>query len=395
MGSRKSNKKKRIAILVAAAIILGVVLFGTATNYLGALRIKPTPTTLTITDYTADPVEDQIAAQDTEDLLVARFKARATGEDWTISKLTFSPTDSTGTNAATLIDDVNSMTLSYEGASSSVTATKSGSEFIFSGMSILVPTDDFIAIELYADLDSHVLDGGELESDDALYFTLRRNGFKATGTTSGEFTAIPTVTTSNATYVYRSIPAVENATSLGTTLIAGSDMEIYRFTISADRSGSIVLGYMCFQLVTNGTELPGNLSLREHGSSEVIGWGAYNTTDQSAFMDLTMTGTTNGVTIPGGTSKTFSIYADIYEDTDNNTMTTVSTKIYNDISHVDTDVLNNIVATGEDDDGLSTGIVGIVWSDQGSQGGSHGTGISEWMNGYKVPGMPVSYVTLS
>ncbi|HAU40084.1 TPA: hypothetical protein DCW56_04075 [Candidatus Peregrinibacteria bacterium] len=405
MGSKKSNKKK-IALLIAVVVILGVVLFGTATNYMGALKIKTgstsgtkiasVPTTLTIVGSTVYSQEDQIAAQEENNLLIAVFKATAIGEDWTISKLSFSPTDSGGTNAANLVDCIDSMTL-QDGTSTSVTATKSGSIFTFSGMNMLVPEDDSIYIELYADLATHSNDGGGLDSDDALYFTLSRNDFEATGTTSGKFTAISSATTTNATYVYRSTPTVANATSLGTSLIAGADQEVYRFTVAADSEGDIILGYMSLQTVVSGIETSNDLGydishwqIREHGTGAILGEGGYYDPDQATYLDLTMGGTTDGVTIPAGTSKTFSVFTDIYEDDDIGTMATISTRIYEDRSHEDTDGLNNIVASG-----LDNMIVGIVWSDLGSASGSHGTGIDEWMNGYKVQGMPVSYTTLS
>lgn len=387
---------------------------------------------LAIAEDTAVPLDDQIAAAETNDVLVARYRITATDEDFEITSMTFTPTDASNTagSSSTRSDALESLTILYptdvdypDTLDGEISVSMSGTNVTFNGLAMMVPEDDFITIELYADLAGHTNDGtGGLDSGDDLYFTINTGdydggmygSFEATGQVSGVAKTeadFSDVTASNATYVYRTIPTVANSTSLSTALITGSDQEIYRFTVTAEDTYDVAMYYLSLDIASTGILEEGGAStlsnmttaficqgtavyadaplfIKEYGKSTVIGTGCYNASTNVANFDLnTSNGTvTSGVVVGRGATKTFSVYGDIFEDSDTSTTATLSTRLKEDTSHTATGTMGTAYSLRGSD-------VGLVWSDYGSTGW-HGELTTEWMNGYKVPGMPVSYVTL-
>jgi len=434
--------KKKWLIGGTILILLATLVIGASSNYLGAFKPKLTTApssiktmepattkvkagTLSVEKDASSPVENQIAPGGEDDLLVARFKLTATDEDFEVDTMTFAVTNSSGSLSAgsSLADCVASLTLLYPTSLStpsvldgSTLSAIAGINSQLTSLGLMVPKDSHVYVELYADLADHSLEGGSLDSDDALSFTLNTSGtggeFEATGLTSGTTVTesdLGDITADTITYVYRTIPTVANATSLGSSLITGTDQEVYRFTVSADSNGDVVLQYVALQIATTGLETTGTNSLSndiscsdsydytnapiyitEHGKSTKVGIGCYNTATGTAAITMNVSssgGTNSGTVISAGNTKTFSVYADVYEDSSTSTAKTISTKIKADNNHVNAASVSSILSADPS--------VGLIWSDYGSASGTHGESTAEWMNGYKVPGMPVSYVTLS
>ncbi len=395
---------------------------------------------LTIEESASSPTDDQIVAAGTDDVLVATLEATATSEDFEIDTLTISVTDSAGNPDATISNNVDSIKLDYPSGERTESIPITETDAIFTGLGIELSAGDTIEIDVYANFDEHTEEGGYANSDDAVYFSLNASSgdINAVGATSGEALTeddFSDITTSGATYVYRTIPTIDNDTSIGSSLVPSADQEIYRFTVSASNTEALLVQYITLEisptgLVEDGEALslsndiscgssvvPGSLkpvtttpatikdpstildgisSISSSSTSAAIyvetngtkvGEGCYDPDSGVAKIDMNIS-SSDGIVVAAGSSKIFRVYADIYEDTDASTTASISVRIHNDTSYVGAGTVDDIKGSDSNEE------VGIIWSDYGSTG-SHGEDVEEWMNGYKVPGMPVSYMTLS
>jgi len=211
--------------------------------------------------------------------------------------------------------------------------------------------------------------------------------------------------------IYKEHPiTVSNATALGSSLVSGHDQEIYRFRVAAGSDADVNIYYLSFDIntdglvvddgsknsLTNGVECSDDfrdnppMYITEYGKSTVVGVGCYDATDEIAKFNMNVSssgGINSGTVVSTSNSKTFSVYADVFEDSDTTTSKTISTRIHEDSSSAGIDTVNNILESATH--------VGMIWSNYGSTSGTHGEETAEWMNGYEVNGMPLSYVTLN
>lgn len=410
-------------------------------------------------------VSNQVVAAGEEDVLVGRFKVTTTLEDWEVDKLTFTATGYTGEAASTTFttpacwlncydyvkDNIASLTLRYpddladpDTLDGEMEVAMSGTNVTFDGLDMMAPKDDVVYIELYADFTNHTEDSGGADSDDAIMFRLNTgdadggNGnslmtVTAPGSGSGttaEFNADVTLT--NLTYVYRTLPTVANDTSIGSSLVLGEDVEIYRFSVSAHSNEDIILQYLTLDVsptgivtgmaansLTNSTGSLDNISpgycgigtngvtsalytgapwfIKEYGQSEIIGTGCYDPFNGYAKFELNLedstVGSTSGITVKAGTTTTLSVYADIYDADTTAATEQISIRLHEDSTHFSGAPLANLKGTNQD----HSAATGLIWSDRGHPEPNDGDAQYEatWYLGYKVPGMPVSYVTLS
>ena len=358
--------------------------------------------TLSVVEYTSDPVDDQIVAADTDDLLVGKFKLTAVDEDWEVDEMVFTVTDEAGssTAAADLVDNIDSMRLLYptdldspDVLDGDMEVSVSGTNAVFTGLGAMVPEADYVVMELYVDLAQHALDGGSLDSDDEMYFALNTSDdygvFSAIARTSGavmDESDLDDVVTSNVTYVYRSVPIVAEDTSLGSSLVVdtGVPQEIYRFTIEADDNGDIIVSHMTFDILTTGVVLPfASFDITEYGSTTSLGTVRFVPADGYVIVRFSRP----GVVVSAGSSSTFSIYADVIDRNPHRSNEMVAMRVHSGDDHVPVDTVPAVWSA------LSR--VGMVWSDAGSQSGSHGGAVAEWMSGYEVEGLPMSYTVLN
>ncbi|MBU1018880.1 S-layer homology domain-containing protein [Patescibacteria group bacterium] len=410
--------------------------------------------TVAIAEATASPVESQIAAQQTANLLVGRYKVTATDEDFEVTKMVFAPTNSAGagSTASGLYDNLVSLKLVYPTDATDPTTldgeklvSLSNTNAIFSGIGLAVPKDDSVYVELYATLTRHNLNSGGADSDDALYFTL--NTGDGDGEANGDFEAIgqgsgtgytedelSDVTTTNVTYVYRTIPTVANDTAIGSSLVMGADQEVYRFTVSASSYEDVVVQYLTLDVSTTGITTGDAANSLTNMTSDVgataaevdyasgfcggptggvdtatysnaawyiedrsnpgtvIGTGCFDSLNGYAKFELNSSnGSANsGMIVGQGATKTLSVYADLYDADGSTANESLSLRIHNDTTHRTTTGL--VALKGTNIGNLA--VTGMIWSDQGGSG-THGSQTPEWLVGYKVPGMPVSYMTLS
>lgn len=352
---------------------------------------------LTMQESYPEQLQDQIAAANSEDLLVGVLRFNAQLEDFEVNRLTLTFTDETGdlAMAPDLVDCIESVTLLYptdfddpdtlDGMS---TGFMAGDSVTFTSLGMAVPEDDYSVAEVYVDLEEHANDWGSLDSDDELYLTVdNTNGdFEAIGQVSGENfdeNDYSDVTFSNATYVYRSVPTVANDTSLGSSIVLGIDQEVYRFTVSADSNERVVLKWFGFDVSSVGVDIGNPWFITEYGDITVLGAGRYNGYDFASVRLF------SGEVVGAGTTKTYSLYAgQLYDEDPMVDDEAISVRLHHDESgHVPAGSFWEIR-------NAFSGLAGLIWSDGGSAYG-HGLWADEWMSGYKVSGFPLDYMTLS
>ena len=400
--------------------------------------------TLTIAEATSSLVSSQIQACGTQEVLVGKFKLSAVDEDFEVKIMTFTATgDVNGTAQAaapqTLKRDIANLKLKYpddladpDTLDGEEEEAMAGSNVSFNDLGLFVPKDDYVYVELYADFNSHNLETGGAYSDDELQFVLNTGdvdgnvygNFEAVGQGSGTGyveSEISDIVLSNSTYLYRSVPTVANDTSLSSSLIASADSEVYQFTVeSTSATEDLILMFLTLDvsptgLVTGGTansltNLDDNPTFAsglclgtadystapwfiEDGNGDVVGTGCYDSLNGLAKFDMTHV---NSSTVTSGTeisstAKTFTVKADIYVDTDTSTTESLSIRIHNDTTYVAAADLTSIKSTSQ----TNEAVTGMIWSDRGYANGVDGEDTDEYMTGYKVDGMPVSYMTLT
>lgn len=184
--------------------------------------------------------------------------------------------------------------------------------------------------------------------------------------------------------------SVDIASAIGSSLIAGSDQEVYRFTVTATGKGDVRLGYISFDYAPTGLNLTGSNSLenswflKEHGKSTVLSTDVHAVSDVQVGLELDDSSTGKGIVIPAGTTKTFSLYADVYEDTDTSTSSAISIRVDSDYSngtYTSTSVASVLGSYGDS--------LGLIWTNNYVMTGS------TWYNGYGLDGDAFSsYLTL-
>lgn len=332
--------------------------------------------TLTLFENSSSGLDDQVISAGSEDVLVGSFKIEATDEAFEVNKMTVTVSEPNAIESLTIEYPTN---VEYpEDLDGSASAAVAGSSALFSGISAMVPKDEYIVVNLYADFAEHVADGGSLDSGDALIFVLDTTGydFEAVGVDSGEVmdeTDVSDVTASNVTYVYRSVPTFTSSTAIGSSLIFGDDQEIYRFSVSADDNGDILLKSFAFDVSTTGVRIPvGSFYVTEYGHSTVLGTGLYISADGVVAIRLS-----SSATIAAASSKTYSLYADVYDRNPRLSNEVVSVRIHQDA----------YTAMGTFADvRTALGGYGTIWSDLAG---------GDWIGNYATPGMPVSYIVLN
>jgi len=422
--------------------------------------------TLAIAEDSGDPTENQIVAAGDTDVLVGRFKLTATDEEFDISSLTFTATGTVngavGTTPGDYLDNIDALTLKYatdmndlNTLDAEYSVTMGGTNAVFTGFgsgdysALVVPQDESVYLELYADFANHTREGGSADSDDGVKFIL--NTGDTDGETNGDFEAVgqgsgtaytedelSDVTLSNTTYVYRTIPTIANDTSLGSSLVTGADQKVYQFTVSSSSTEELMLMYMTLDvsptgLVTGqsassltsatgdnvdvGSNLCGTRTgisssnsvedapwyITEEGKSTKVGSGCYDSdANQAKFeMNIASGGTSrnSGTIISAGGSKTFTVYANLYEDSDTSTTAAISVKIHNDSSYTAAQAYQGTTTGYADTNNAAytetQAATGLIWTDKPFADTVNGELTTGYMTGYEVPGMPVSYMTLS
>lgn len=390
-------------------------------------------------------VEDQLVASGSDDVLIGRFKVKATDEDFEVTKIGIFANDS-GTS-----DSFSDITIKYptslsapttlDGTSTQTVSTSTG--VTFNGLSFMVPSTgsniDNVVFEVYASAAAHNDDGGGADTADSLQVLVPAYAatFEATGLGSGttkdgdDSGTVAAALASNEAYVFKSIPTVSVDSDSSNSIVYGTDTEVMRFTVDADANGDLALLALKLDVSSSGIST-GTTGLgwaqaisQTRGEATVDGlWKMYEVISGSinyatqigsgtfvhgwasgqsdlVYMDIydnianyTKTTTASFEKISAGASRTYIVTASIKDDGTDNT-NSVSVRISNDASaNFGNSVQANFGSGIWVDGDVAFSSASFVWSDVPNNS-SFGTGSSKayWHNGYKVSGLPTSYVS--
>lgn len=172
--------------------------------------------------------------------------------------------------------------------------------------------------------------------------------------------------------------AVETASSLGTTLVLGADQEVYRFTITAGNR-DVGIGYLGFDYIAPGVNLGDNWTVKETGEEDVL-------TDYYFYDDGYMAGLAawqggEYITVDANTSKTFSVYLDVYDADPSLNNEQLGIRITNDAECSEDSLQSILDLCGND--------TGIIWTVEDPTDTN-----AIWQNGYEVEGFPMPYLSM-
>lgn len=291
--------------------------------------------------------------------LVGVYRFTATNESFTLNTLSFSEEqaeDDTGTtNSNSYANNISTVSLAWDGMTGSApSASVSGNEARFSGLSIPVAVDEPTDVEVYVNVPStDRVSGGSATSNEMIRLglfvdTTNDDNFKATGDGSGasldddDQGAIgdDTFATDGVpTFVVKeTYPSVARSSSSPTTGVAGGRPEVLRFNVSASSGEDVVMDRVIFKMTatdttssdwnTCDTTSPGtyvkagtefdifdrsNLTTALDTTAAGADWTLYKATGavcDGTAADIGFVGVrfASDEVVPAGTTKTYSLY---------------------------------------------------------------------------------------
>ncbi|MBI2464412.1 hypothetical protein HYV57_05645 [Candidatus Peregrinibacteria bacterium] len=321
-------------------------------------------------------------------VLVSKFKATATDEDFMITKLNLQAINlsQASTNDVEYVyfkyPDKNGITVTSPKVLLTGTTTKLAN---FTGLSFYAPKDKTVEFSVYMDTDT--IESGATLSGDRIRIdfdaTDATDEFEAIGQSSG-YSIVDNVTSSDADVsnnnhvaLYKTVPTfATNSTSSGcptnsTKPVSGTN-NIYCFDVTADSNGSVDLYKVTLQ-VAGSSITPGTLSLYDYNDQSTVLATASVSNNMAAFKLSTPD------TIGAGGKVTYIVKGSLTIDT-NSQNNSISTRVQDDTSFA-----TNAAAASVSGN--------TVWSDRSAS--SHSTTTTDWTNGYKLSGLPTDQVSMS
>ncbi len=235
--------------------------------------------------------------------LVAVYRFTATNEDYTIKTLTFSEEqaedDRASANSNAYANNISSVRLSWTGMASGtdVSATMSGNEARFSGLSIPVsatkPTDVKVMVTIPG---TDRVSGGSATSNEKIRMglfvdTTGDDNFKAVGVGSGvtldddDMSAIGDDRTDGVpTFVVKeSYLAIARSSASPVSAVASGRAEVLRFNVSAAPGEDVVLNSMIFKLSASDVASEGWLWCSAQDAAD---FDIYNRADMNSALDV-------------------------------------------------------------------------------------------------------------
>lgn len=176
----------------------------------------------------------------------------------------------------------------------------------------------------------------------------------------------------NPVYIYKSVPTLANGT-LPTTVLSSGNQIIGRFTVSANNTGVISWRKVVFTVSTSSATTSGYTLVDESNTSvATCTWAAGK---------VTCTNTTGDNQVAAGSTKTYTLKADVTITTDHGS---VSTQIARP-----TTAFADIAAAS----GLISGTASFVWSDESITG--HTFESADYLSDFLVKNLPLDSQTIS
>ncbi len=367
----------------------------------------------TITITSAGTVTIGRAPSDTEtraglvvagsEVTLAKFRFTAQNEDLELKKIKVGVVNSgTAVSSNATADEVSTLIL-YDGTTQLASSTLDSSTGLatFTGLSgFVVPKDSSKTLTVKADLNT--ISGGA-DSGASLYAFLSTSSFEMLGqNTITSFTTSTGCTTNKGCYgnrkvVYKTVPTIEVADAEDTLLSINSEEPLMKFTVTADSAEQVSIKKITLQIsVTNATvslDTLGDIAIKDltnnvwyrtsdstltHTTTSDIGDGE-SATSTITFAD------TGGVTIAAGSSVTFQVYVNV------TALGSGSASVQGKLVLHSSE--ESAPATPAAYSSISSGNNYFIWSDNSAV--PHSESSSDWLNGYKVEGMPTSAKTIS
>ena len=292
----------------------------------------------------------------------ATFKFTATNEKFTLTELT-ATTTATG---ATVITSA----MLYDGTTLLGTTPVSGQTMTFTGLSAVIDANTSKVFKVVYQLGTIGTGAGTSGSNVQTTMT----GYKANNSSGVEKTQANELTTfadrmGNSIYVYKAIPTVTNVALGSATLYAGSN-SIAKFSITAD-TNAVNWKKIEFYVAPDGVTSVSNFKLYDDTNTEVP--GSFSSTTVTVAGDNAFTAT-NEQAVGGGSSKTYTLKADITGVGDGDSISTRIKQDYNTFATPTTYTL-----------ATSTG-ASFVWSDVSAVG--HDTTTGDWNGDYLIKFLP-------
>ena len=369
----------------------------------------------TITIASAGTVTIARAPDDTEtraglvvagdEVVLAKFRFTAQNEDLELKKIKIGVVNSaTAVSSSATADEVSMLKL-YDGSTLLAEQPLDSSNGLatFTGLSgFVVPKDSSKTLTVKADLNT--ISGGA-DSGTSLYAFLSTSSFEMLGqNTITSFTTSTGCTANKGCYgnqkvVYKTVPTIEVADAEDTLLSINSEEPLMKFTVTADDAEQVSIKRITLQIsVSNATvslDTLGDIAIKDltnnawyktsggdftitHTTTSDVGDGQTATTTIT-FAD------TGGVTIAAGSSVTFQVYINVTALGSGSA--SVQGKL---ILHTSEE---SSPATPAAYSSIASGNNYFIWSDNSAV--PHSESSSDWLNGYKVEGMPTSAKTIS
>jgi hypothetical protein len=316
---------------------------------------------------------------------VASFRFTALNDTFTITDIALSVANASAAGA------IRDITLKSAGMTDKVVSLN-GLIATSTGMSVSVPANDTNGkiVDVYLNLN----DVGNNAATTSANVTVTLEGFISNSST-GTRAESPTDVTTNAQYVFKSIPTIINV-SLPSTVLSAGTKTISKVQISADAAGQVNWKKLVWTISkTTGVTIGATSTMQLVDSSGNIIAGTFATS--------TATGVGTGVELFGAaTAGTLSFVADSEQQittsetyslkgTIGGTITagnSIATSIANPSTSIATPNTYTLIAGA-----AGTQTPSFVWSDRSAL--SHSATTADWTNDYKVKNLPTDSQTLS
>ena len=368
--------------------------------------------TLTAAVNTGGTPADAIVVGGTSMVKLGSFSFLAANSDVTINKLIVKvPTNSaSAVSQITLKNATTGAILKQQGFDLTASGSLAFSTSTFTGLGFLVPAGLSRAIDVYVDV-APITTNNKSLSGQAIYVNIDTNeGVEYTdgaGNLTTTLTGTPTDLSSDGTnvgvaYVRKSVPTLstDGTTSTSFALINAdaSNVDIGRFTVTADTHGDVDWGKVVFNMTKSAAVLLGaTTTIKVYdvtGNAHTVVGGTFATTTDSSVSgnEMFTSAATSGIidfrpsvvqTVPAGTSKIYQV-----ETTISGLATTKSVSLSIAGPSTGANAAQNLSdASGAVGAALTaTTVPSFAWSDW-SDSTTHftdPTGATDWINDYLV-----------
>jgi hypothetical protein len=356
--------------------------------------------TLTVATDSSSPAYG-LATAGTSGVVLGVYKYHAANEAVTLNRIGFSMGSVTASSTAADLDQTTSLTLWANGVqigSATVTGSNRNATSTLS-TPVTVPKDGDLVVTIKGNLAAQGASQGShpgalLTVDADVAGATGNKNTQGTGASSGTTVGASGSTSVAGVRVFKTVPtvaALSTSGTTGTTLIAQSGIELYRFSVSANAAGPLALNKMVINVATssvsttNGTTSVTNLLVKAFTdsamSSGVSGYtdGQINTTITGLVSGNNSISFSSALTVPAGTTYYFKVIGDVSQVAGTTgSAGTVTTKLVGDSSYPSLSTLM----------GSASGVgSNFVWSPLSTSTTAQ-TGSTDWTNGFTVPGLP-------